>query len=144
MTLEQVQQRMAALPPDTQANPKRLFEAVLDLYEGERINGTSLEEGGDMLLFQWGSYDWGNGRFFELDLTRQAIPSGEEDPPILQLHCTFRYEPAVFDGIDAGNLWCESPADIVGFARFVLSSEALRQTVDQVHVSFSSDLEDVE
>jgi hypothetical protein len=27
----------------------------------------------DMLLYQWGSYDWGNGRYFEVNITRQFI-----------------------------------------------------------------------
>jgi len=144
MTLEELQQRMAEIPLQVRESPARLFEAVLHLYETDRISGTSVAEDGDMLLFQWGSYDWGNGRFFELDLTRQAIPSGEEDPPILQLGCTYRYEPAPFEGVEAGNRWCSSPAGLDAFRSFVLGSEALRRAAGQAHVSFSNDIDDAE
>ena len=55
------------------------------------------EEDGDMVLFQYGTYDWGSGEFFEMDLVRQLMPPGEDDEEdddvILQLHCTFRYVP---------------------------------------------------
>jgi hypothetical protein len=144
MTLEEVQQRMASLPPQVRESPARLFEAVLRLYETDRIDGTSVAEDGDMLLFQWGSYDWGNGRLFELDLTRQAVPSGEEDPPILQLGCTYRYDPEPFEGVEAGNRWCSSPAEVDAFRSFVLGSDALRRAADQTHVSFSNEIEDAE
>lgn len=32
-----------------------------------------------MLLFQWGTYDWGHGPHFEVDLTRELIRHGAED-----------------------------------------------------------------
>ena len=144
MTLEQVQEQMAALPPEIRGSPRRLFRAVLDLYESERIDGTSLEEDGDMLVFQWGVYDWGNGRFFELDLTRQAIPSGTEDPPILQLRCTYAYAPSPFEEVEAGDRWCRHPAELDQFAQFVLESEALRQTAGYAHVSLRTEIEDAE
>ncbi|MET0857780.1 MAG: hypothetical protein ABWY27_13580, partial [Telluria sp.] len=27
----------------------------------------------DMLLYQWGSYDWGSGKYFEINITRQFV-----------------------------------------------------------------------
>ncbi len=55
------------------------------------------DEDGDMVLFQYGTYDWGSGEFFEVDLVRQLMPPGEDDEEdddvIFQLHCTFRYWP---------------------------------------------------
>lgn len=144
MTLDELQQRMSEVPASIRRSPAGLFEAVLDLYGSFRISGTSMDEDGDMLLFQWGSYNWGDGRFFEIDLTRQAIPSGREDPPILQLICTFRYDPAPFEGIGNGNRWCSRPEELDDFRRFVLESEALRRAAGQVHVSFTSEIEDAE
>ena len=26
-----------------------------------------------MLLYQWGTYDWGEGKYFQIDITRQFI-----------------------------------------------------------------------
>lgn len=48
---------------------------------------------GDMLLFQWGTYDWGSGRRFELSITRQFIENDQQDDcAISQLSLTFKFE----------------------------------------------------
>lgn len=61
------------------------------------VEDVNKEEDGDMVLFQYGTYDWGSGEFFEVDLVRQLMPPGEDDEEdddvIIQLHCTFRYRP---------------------------------------------------
>jgi hypothetical protein len=49
------------------------LEAMLQFYQNERVDGTRLDEGGDMLLFQWGKHDWGDGEHFEINITRQLI-----------------------------------------------------------------------
>jgi hypothetical protein len=114
VTLTDIQARLSALPSDILAKPERLFAAVFEFYETIRLDNSSLEEDGDMLLFQWGSYDWGHGLNFELDLTRQSIPFGEEDPPICQLQCTYRFDPAQISEIPAGNRWCHQPNEDLG------------------------------
>jgi len=76
--------------------------------------------GGDMLLFQWGVYDWydGSGERFEIDFTRQfsiLTPEGEYDH-MEQLHCTFRYEPTeVLRAFGAGDEWILGDLD-AGFS----------------------------
>ena len=142
--LDDLRARLLALSDDVSSRPDRLFSSALDLYEGVRIDGTALEEDGDMLLFQWGSYDWGQGRHFDLDLTRQAIPSGQEDPPILQLHCTYRYDPGQFADIVAGNRWCSTPGGADEFRQFVLNSGALQRAKSHAHVSLEIWLDDAE
>lgn len=61
------------------------------------VEDVNKEEDGDMVLLQYGTYDWGSGAFFEVDLVRQLMPLGEggeeDDDLIFQLHCTFRYVP---------------------------------------------------
>ena len=45
--------------------------------------------------FNGGTYDWGSGDHFELDLTRQVIlPDEEDDDAIWQLHLTYRFSPS--------------------------------------------------
>ncbi|HXH37262.1 MAG TPA: hypothetical protein VNN08_01405 [Thermoanaerobaculia bacterium] len=128
MTLEQLQEEMTALPLEVRSKPAALFAAALGLYEHERIEATSLEDDEDMLLFQWGCYNWGDGLFFELDLTRQTIHhtvEEAEDPDIRQLRCTFLFEPSAFEHLAPGNRWCHSPEELPDFAPFVLESKAL-------------------
>ena len=144
MKLTDIQERISALPEEVLARPEKLFPVILEFYEDARIDDTSLEEDGDMLLFQWGSYDWGQGPSFELDLTRQAIPAGTEDPPILQLQCTYRYEPAYFQNVVPGNQWCYSPHELAEFRSFVLGSEAMRRAAGLTPASMDILLEDAE
>jgi hypothetical protein len=90
--------------------PPQAVEAMVGFYRDERTDECDLEARGDMLLFQWGIYDWGDGEFFEYDLTRQLIPAGEEDPPIFQLSLTLQYEPTpALHQLGIGNRWCKHP-----------------------------------
>jgi hypothetical protein len=45
----------------------------------------------DMLLFQYGTYDWGKGKDFEFDITRQFIRDEEDEP--YQLSLTLFFDP---------------------------------------------------
>ena len=62
-------------------------EALFDFYRDQRPSGRVFEqhEDADMLLFQWGTFDWGAGEHFAFNLTRQIIVDEEaEDEDIWQ------------------------------------------------------------
>jgi hypothetical protein len=107
------------------APPEVGFEAMLRFYAERRVEGCDLEADGDMLLFQWGMYDWGEGPEFELDLTRQVIfPDEEDDDAIWQLHLTYHYQPTgELRALGADDRWCPVPADLPGFREFILASK---------------------
>ena len=68
-------------------------------------NILSIEEDGDMLLFQYGSYD---EKSFYIDITRQLIPDEEnacEDENIWQLSLVFFYDVKDFVRIEDDNSW---------------------------------------
>jgi hypothetical protein len=101
-------------------------DCMLDFYRQVRPDCALIEEG-DMLLFQWGTYDWGQGPSFEFDLTRQyaQAPSGE-DEGLTQLHLTLRFAPSdSLRALGSGNRWCSAPAGIDEFRDFIISSDAL-------------------
>ena len=103
------------------------IEAMLEFYRKERAEECDLDQDGDMLLFQWGCNDWGEGEFFELDLTRQFIYGSGEDDHIRQLHLTFQFEPTEsLREIEDGNRWCHSPRDLADFRAFIESSQAIK------------------
>lgn len=83
----------------------------------------------DMLLYQWGTYDWGVGKHFELNITRQFIEENlEDDDAISQLSLTYQYETSVdLDGLGASNCWDDAPAD---FRQFILTSAAFLNVAD--------------
>jgi hypothetical protein len=110
------------------------FSEAFAFYREVRPTGCEKELDGDMLLYQWGTYDWGQGRYFNLDLTRQFILEGaEDDEGIFQLAFRFLYPPSrALDALKDGNRWCHSPADLEEFERYVISSDAYRAVLGQL------------
>lgn len=111
-----------------EADPVAAIGAMLDWYEDERAeDAVPDDEDGDMLLFQWGTYDWGEGPTFEVDITRQLIDAADEDDDaIFQLSLTSKYEPTdATASLGKGNRWCTSPAGIDEFRRYVETHPAV-------------------
>ncbi len=108
------------------STPSAGIEAMSAFYSEVRAQDVDLESNGDMLLFQWGAYDWGRGELFEVDITRQFIRGRGDDQDIWQLHLTYRFEP--LEGlrlIGKGNRWCAKPADVPAFASFIRAHAAI-------------------
>ncbi|WP_141758658.1 hypothetical protein [Duganella sp. HH105] len=83
----------------------------------------------DMLLYQWGSYDWGAGKYFELNITRQFIEAElEDDDAISQLSLTYKYRPsAELESLGASNCWEDGPSE---FRQFILASDSFIKVAD--------------
>lgn len=83
----------------------------------------------DMLLYQWGSYDWGTGKYFELNITRQFIEAElEDDDAISQLSLTYKYNPSVeLERLGAGNFWEDGPSE---FRQFITASASFATLAD--------------
>jgi hypothetical protein len=80
---------------------------------------------GDMLLYQWGVYDFGRPPTFQFEIARQFIVGNGEDDEIFQLHFTLHFpSSAEAKAIKAGNRWCGSPARLAEFEDFVRKSAA--------------------
>jgi hypothetical protein len=102
--------------------PRAAALALIDWYTEARVeDAAAVDHDGDMLLLQWGTYDWGSGRAFEVDITRQLLLAPEEgDDAIWQLGLTFRYLPDVATGALAkGHQWCYQPSDAAEFSTLV-------------------------
>lgn len=105
------------------------FGLILRLYEEHRIANTSVECDGDMLLFQWGTYDWGDGRYFNVDLTRQVMDD-LEDPDdqadsMQQLSVALKFFPnAETEMLKSGDIWCHSPDDLPAFKESIENGDA--------------------
>jgi hypothetical protein len=105
-------------------------EALFDFYRDKRPSGPVFEqhEDADMLLFQWGTYDWGTGEQFTFNLTRQIIVCEDaEDEDIWQLSLTFEFVSD--DGLRSlgnGDKWCHSLAKLPDFREYVQRSAAFK------------------
>ena len=104
----------------TELRPRNGFEAMLAFFESMRP-ANCVEPNGDMLLYQWGTYDWGEGEHFELDLTRQFVEEDKEgDDAISQLHLTFRFPPSTeLRATGSGNRGCDTVNGVAAFKKFV-------------------------
>lgn len=66
--------------------PEEGVGAMLEFYRDVRAEGCEVDQDGDMLLYQWGTY----GKTFQLDLTRQFIVEGEDEPYQVGRDISFR------------------------------------------------------
>ena len=87
----------------------------LSLYMEQRIEDADAEKDGDILQFEWGTYDWGSGRQFEVNLIRQVMKSSNNLNAVRnskrQLIVSYSYESAeANDGLGSGSYWCQSPS----------------------------------
>ena len=109
-------------PPES-LTPGEGIDLMLRFYADEPVDGLADGDMADMLLFQWGVFDWGHGESFEFDITRQLIFGGSEDEDIFQLSLTFRFVPTDdLRNLPEGNRWCSSRAELEDFRHFVLRS----------------------
>ncbi len=80
---------------------------MLDFYQKEQVEGCAIDQDGDMLLYQWGTYNWGKGKVFEFNITRQLIVEEDEDENIWQLSLIFEFKLSeALQHIGQGNHWC--------------------------------------
>lgn len=124
----------------------RLFEYCLSLYEQHRIDACELQSDGDMLLFQFGTYDWGDGEFFEIDLTRQITPTHNNIEAsieaMMQLSVTAQFLPNDENhGFGEQNYRCNHTDNLSTFTDLIFSSEAMSRTVNKKPVRIEVELE---
>jgi hypothetical protein len=85
------------------------FDLVVAFYREVRIGAavpaTSSDE--DMLLFQYGTWNWydARGEYFGLDITRQVMVEEGDEQAIHQLSFAFEFDPAPFSTCTAYNSW---------------------------------------
>jgi hypothetical protein len=85
----------------------RAWEAMRR-FAAEPVDDVSSLEDSDGLLAQYGTYDWGEGEHFELDMVRQFAfdDDGGQYSHMTQLHCTFLFRPTHdVRALGADNLW---------------------------------------
>ena len=142
--------------------PDQAVGSMVQFYREVRADDVDMDDDGDALLFQWGVYDWGEGVFFDYNITRQliyadtALPDpaadgeeawgekeevGDEDleadgDDIIfgQLSLTLKFAPTdSLRAIADGNKWCQGLAELPAFIAFIAQNEATK-AVQQAQV----------
>ena len=111
--------------------PRIALGQMLSFYSSAHAQGCA-GASGDMLLFEWGTYNWGEGESFELCLSRQFLEAGGEgDDGISQLRLVFKYPPDTqLSALGEGNRWCASRGEAGEFERFVQASQPFQVVAD--------------
>ena len=104
------------------------LDLMLAWYQSDRADDAlPLAEDGDMLLFQWGTYDWGQGPSLHYNFTRQFIldEREDEDEAIWQVSVVFHFPPRRGDVGDwsSGETWATRPSELESFRNFVEGCE---------------------
>jgi hypothetical protein len=122
----------------SESTPRLGIELMFAFYQSVTPDGCEPNDG-DMLLFQWGTYDWGTGENFEIGITRQFIELAEEDDEaISQLSLVYRFEPTdELKSIPAGDRWCDGPSEFDLLREFALSSPQVASVESRVVRSVS-------
>ncbi len=115
--------------PLEQLNARQGMDLMLAFYEQLRAECSPLNEDGDMLLFQWGTYNFSGSPIFQLDITRQCMVPNEDEPH--QLSLTFYYNTTeVTESLKSGNKWCYRPDKLREFRQFIDDSAAFSAYAD--------------
>ena len=104
--------------------PSAGLMALVAFYREVRAEDVELMADGDMLVFQWGTYDRGQGAQFELNLTRQLMYVADEEDDVFKLSLTYGYPPS--DELGAlGNReqWCFHPDELDDLVAIIEASE---------------------
>ena len=114
------------LSTPNRASAEEVLGLVMDFYDQEKLTSTLDIEDSDMLLFQYGHYDWdGTGQKFELDLTRQFMTSSEGD--MYQMRLTLFYPSTEIGEITPYSLWHSDLPTMNDWKRTVLNTEGFRR-----------------
>ena len=139
-TLEQIFYRFL---DNKQMNaPTQAIEALLEFYRTVIILPEVEDPEQDMLLFQYGVYDWNDtGDTFEFNLTRQvaSLEPGEDEYD--QFSITLLYEPEEMEPIEAFSSWSTDAADIMTWKKQILQSIGYQQAIKYQPYSFRVELD---
>ncbi len=84
--------------------PETALTSIIDFYKNYKTDADSESADDDMLLFQYGIYDWdGSGEKFEFNLTRKIADRDDEE--FYQVKLTLYYKAADIGEIESFNLW---------------------------------------
>ena len=129
------------LPIGTLA-PAQGVDSMIAFYRDERVIECELNTDADMLLFEWGTHDWGDGENFEFSITRQFIHADGDDDCVWQLTLGFQFTPtAELTQLKSGNKWCGSLNALSHFDKFIRESAAYRTISGNVPRNVQLDLE---
>lgn len=108
-------------------------ELFVDYYRNIKFDGFVEENDSDILLFQYGTYNWQKERYFQLNFTRQLYEVyKDESHQIYQLGLTFFYSPDGFSNISSFNKWTKDFSDLTDFLDSIINSGGFNEALNEI------------
>lgn len=112
-----------------------LMDLVLAYFQEVQFESADIENDGDMMLFEYGTYDWGQGKFFQIGLTRQLIEMHEDDEEqedhMYQLRVTLFYNPTEFETVGDFNKWSSTCSSLNDFKDVIINSAGYQAALNR-------------
>lgn len=109
-----------------------LFPQIfIEYFQEIKFEEVEEENDGDMILFQYGIYNWGKGRVFELNFTRQfceVFPEVEAHQ-IFQLGVTFYYNSESFTELTSLTKWSNEFESMREFENVITHSDGFKSAI---------------
>lgn len=126
-------------------SPDIVLQTLPKFWKDYEFDNCDKPQQGDMFLFQYGVYNWGNGPSFELDFTRQlSIEIDGEYDYMLQFHITFYYSSANIseEGFEK-NFWSSGFNNLSAFINKIKESRGYEWAINQKPIKVKIDYERV-
>lgn len=89
-------------------------------YDEVRFGGLVDEPCADMLLYQFGTYDWGDGEEFVYDITRQLSLADADGQELWQLSLRFTFAPTeALRALGDAERWCNRREEASSFGESI-------------------------
>ena len=111
---------------DNNITPESALISILEFYRTYKTDVEDENVDDDMLLFQYGAYDWdGSGGRFEFNLTRQIVDPDDEE--YYQVRLTLYYKTADIGEIESYNLWSIDKPTIENWKKVITDTEGFKR-----------------
>jgi len=129
--------KIEAALTDKQLTAQLLVELSAKLYADIKVEGITDDRDSDMLLFQYGVYDWGdeNGRHFSFDITRQFMLPSTYEP--YQLSFSLIFDPVPFEQIRAYDCWYPDYGDLDSFVAHIRATDGFKMAKSNAPKTYS-------
>jgi len=102
-----------------------------------KVEGIGSETDSDMLLYQYGVYNWPDehGEHFSLDITRQFMQPSTYEP--YQLSFALIFDPAPFQNTGFYDCWYPDYGDLDSFVAHIKSTDGFKASENHVPKTYS-------
>jgi hypothetical protein len=118
-----------------QISPQNALESIIEFYNQYKTELPDDAPDNDMLLFQYGYYDWsGQGIKFQLNVTRQIADPNDDE--FFQFGITLNYRPEDIEEIEDFNLWSMDSPSVEEWKEIVMNTDGFKRASASIPINY--------